>query len=144
MRSSLRDHETSPQEWNVSGGVKKNFKAILFTGCLRKLKTDSIEREIEHLSSTAKRREMEEKDISHLLWFKMRLSLSSHLYFNMFSELSKNKKDISLGKYIRRLWINSVFQRQNTFFFWEILTRHICGTAVLLQSWIYTACFTTQ
>lgn len=40
---------------------------------------------------------MEEKDISHLPWFKMRLSLSSHLYFNMFSELSKNKKDISLA-----------------------------------------------
>lgn len=35
----------------------------------------------------------------------------------MFSELTKNKKDIFLGKYIRRLWINSVFQRQNTFFF---------------------------
>lgn len=46
---------------------------------------------------------MEEKDILYLLWFKMWLSLSSYFYFNMFFELFKNKKDIFLGKYIRRL-----------------------------------------
>ena len=47
--------------------LKKTSKPFFSLGVLRKLKTDSIEREIEHLFSTAKRREMEEKHISHLL-----------------------------------------------------------------------------